>query len=137
MRTLRIVAHGEPASQGSKKAFKRGKKIVLVEMDEKLPEWRAAVQSAAQLAAGAAWQPIDKPVKVTGEIRFRKPATTKFREHPAGPIDLDKAQRAIGDALEKSKVITNDARICHWDIRKVWAEEVPGMDITISEIGEP
>jgi crossover junction endodeoxyribonuclease RusA len=132
-RSLRIVAHGSPATQGSKKAFKRGKKIVLVEMDEKLPEWRAAVESAARLAAGPDWVTWDGPVSVTGTVGLRKPGSTKFGHSPAGPPDLDKLQRAIGDALTKSQVITDDARITHWNIRKVWAENVPGMDITIQE----
>lgn len=136
MRSLRIVAHGTPASQGSKKAFKRGKKIVLVEMDEQLPAWRSAIQSAAEQAAGPSWEPIDRAVKVSGEIRIRKPASTKFQDYPAGPKDLDKMQRAIGDSLESAKILTNDARIVHWDIRKVWAAGMPGIDIEIIELTE-
>lgn len=132
-RTLRIVAHGAPATQGSKKGFIRGKKIVLVEMDEKLPEWRAAVEAAARLASGASWVTIDGAVSVSGEVRLLKPKTTKYPDAPAGTPDLDKLQRAIGDALTKSGVIKDDARITHWNIRKVWAENVPGMDITITE----
>lgn len=134
MRTLRIVAHGTPAAQGSKNSFGRGR---LVESDKGLPAWRAAIKAAAKLAAGPGWEPIDRAVKVSGEIRIRKPGTTKFPDHPAGPKDLDKMQRAIGDALESARILTNDARICHWDIRKTWALDVPGMDITITEIGAP
>jgi Holliday junction resolvase RusA-like endonuclease len=133
MTGLRIVAHGTPASQGSKKGFIRGKKVVLVEMDDELPAWRAVVKAAAKLAAGPNFQPIDEPVKVAGEIRIRKPRTTKFQDYPAGPKDLDKMQRAIGDALESAGILTNDARIVHWDIRKVWATNTPGLDITITK----
>lgn len=135
-RQLRIVAHGAPATQGSKKGFIRGRKVVLVEMDEKLPAWRSAVEAAARLAAGPAWETIDGAVSIKGEIRLRKPKTTKYPNQPAGPPDTDKLQRAIGDALTKSRVITDDARIVHWDIRKVWALDVPGMDITITELGD-
>lgn len=135
-RTLRIVAHGSPAAQGSKKAFIRGKKVALVEMNEKLPGWRAAVEAAARTAAGPAWVPIDAAVSISGEIRLRKPKTTKFPAAPAGAPDLDKLQRAIGDALSKSRVIADDSRIVHWNVRKVWAEGVPGMDITIYELGQ-
>ena len=133
MTGLRIVAHGTPASQGSKKGFIRGKKVVLVEMDDELPAWREAVKAAAKLAAGPNHTPIDDPVKIAGEIRIRKPKSTKFADHPAGPKDLDKMQRAIGDALESAGILTNDARIVHWDIRKVWATNTPGLDITITE----
>lgn len=133
MRSLRFVAHGSPATQGSKKAFIRGKKVVLVEMDEKLPDWRAAVEASARLAAGPNWQTIDAAVSISGEVRLLKPRTTKYPDAPAGAPDLDKLQRAIGDALTKSRVITDDARIVHWNIRKVWAQDVPGADLTITE----
>ena len=105
----------------------------MVEMDEKLPAWRAAVEAAARQAAGPEWVTIDSAVSISGEIRLRKPKTTKYPDYPAGPPDTDKLQRAIGDALTKSQVITDDARIVHWNIRKVWALDVPGMDIIITE----
>lgn len=129
MKPLRIVAHGTPASQGSKNSYGKN----LVESDKQLPAWRAAVKAAAKLAAGPNWQPIDHAVKITGQIRIRKPRTTKFQDYPAGPKDLDKMQRAIGDALESARILTNDARIVHWDIRKVWATNMSGLDITITE----
>jgi crossover junction endodeoxyribonuclease RusA len=132
-RALRIVVHGAPATQGSKKAFLRGKKIVMVEMDEKLPGWRAAVESAARLAAGPKWETIDDAVSISGEVRLLKPRTTKYPHAPAGAPDLDKLQRAIGDALTKAAVIKDDARITHWNIRKVWADQTPGADITITQ----
>lgn len=131
---LCFLIHGHPAAQGSKKAFKRGKKIVLVEMDPKLPEWRAAVTKAAKDAAGPDWEAWEGPVSVRGVIRLPRPKTSKFGEWPAGPPDLDKLQRAIGDALTNSKVITDDARIVHWDIRKTWATDKPGAAIAITEM---
>lgn len=130
---VRIVVHGAPATQGSKKGFIRGKKVVLVEMDDKLPAWRAAVEAAARLATGPNWATWDGAVSVSGTIQLRKPATTKYPDSPAGAPDLDKLQRAIGDALTKSGVIKDDARIVHWDIRKVWADNVPGADLTITQ----
>ncbi|MFF1382790.1 RusA family crossover junction endodeoxyribonuclease [Arthrobacter sp. NPDC058288] len=131
--SLHIVVHGAPATQGSKKAFIRGRKVSLVEMDKKLPAWRAAVEASARLATGPFWVPIDRPVSIAGEVRLRKPKTTKYPDAPAGAPDLDKLQRAIGDALTKSGVIKDDARIVHWDIRKVWADNVPGADLTITQ----
>ena len=130
---VHIVVHGAPATQGSKKAFIRGKKVVLVEMDEKLPAWRAAVEASARLATGPGWVTWDGPVSVSGTIHLRKPATTKYPTAPAGTPDLDKLQRAIGDALTKSGVIKDDARIVHWDIRKVWADNIPGANLTITQ----
>jgi Holliday junction resolvase RusA-like endonuclease len=71
---------------------------------------------------------------VSGTVAILRPGSTKFKDFPAGAPDLDKIQRAIGDALEKSRLITNDSRICHWNIRKVWAIGVPGMDIEVRQI---
>ena len=130
-RSLRVVAFGAPATQGSKKAFVRGRKVSLVEMDKKLPAWRAAVEAAAQLSAGPTWEPIDAAVSVTGQVSLRKPKTTKYPDAPAGTPDLDKLQRAIGDALTKARVIADDARIVHWNIRKVWG--IPGADLIITQ----
>ena len=135
--SVHVLIHGHPATQGSKKAFIRGKKAVLVEMDPKLPEWRAAVTKAAKAAVGPGWVPRDGPVSVRGIIRLPRPAKSKFGDLPAGPPDLDKLQRAIGDALTNSKVITDDARIVHWDIRKAWATDKPGATITITEMRTP
>lgn len=136
-RHLRVLVHGAPATQGSKKAFIRGKKVVLVEMDDKLPAWRAAVEAAARLAAGPGWQPMEAAVSIAGEVRLLKPRTTKYPDAPLGPPDLDKLQRALGDALTKAGVIRDDARITHWNIRKVWATTTPGADITLTQAGEP
>jgi Holliday junction resolvase RusA-like endonuclease len=132
LRSLRIVAHGEPAAQGSKKHVGSGR---MIEMSKKLPAWRAAVKVYARQAAGPDWKPIQGAVSIAGEIRLRKPKTTKYDDYPAGAPDLDKLQRAIGDALTQAGTITDDARIIHWCIRKVWATDLPGMDIQISEIG--
>ena len=131
LRSLRIVAHGEPAAQGSKKHVGNGR---MVEMSKKLPKWRAAVEAAARLAAGPSWEPIDAAVSVSGVVQLRKPKTTKYPDYPAGPPDTDKLQRAIGDALTKSGVIADDSRIVHWNIQKVWAKDVPGMDIEIRSL---
>ena len=132
--TLTVTVHGTPAAQGSKKAFNRGGKIVLVEMANKLPAWRSAVEAAAREAAGPGWAPIDAPVSVSGTIHLPKPRTTKYKHVPAGAPDLDKLQRAIGDALTASQVIKDDARIVHWNIRKAWADAEPGATFTITEI---
>lgn len=128
---IRVITHGTPAPQGSKKSVGRNR---FVEASKGLPAWRAAVEAAARLAAGPGWVPWDGPVSVSGTVSILKPGTTKFKDHPAGPPDLDKLQRGIGDALTKSRLITDDSRIVHWDIRKVWATGVPGADLVIREI---
>jgi len=126
MTGLRIIAHGTPASQGSKNSYGKN----LVESDKQLPAWRAAVKAAAKLAAGPNWEPIDDPVKIAGEIRIRKPRTTslvrmpadsraspiarsKFHNHPAGPKDLDKMQRPHSPLGHQKGLGNQNARTRH------------------------
>lgn len=98
----------------------------MVEMSKNLPAWRKAVAAAAK----AAWPydtPMDSAVGVVVEFRILRPKKTKFGDWPAGPADLDKLLRSTGDALEAAGVVTNDARIVHWNAWKVWGE--PGATI--------
>ena len=129
MSDLSFFVPGKAAPQGSKRHVGKGR---LIESSEDLPAWRAAVTSAAKAAhMGAA--PVDTPVSVALTVYVQKPRATKFRAYPAGSPDLDKYQRAVGDALEQAGVLTNDARIVHWDPWKRWATEdnPPGAHITI------
>lgn len=122
--------NGTAAPQGSKKAFQRGKKIVLVEMSKNLPAWRAEIIKAAR--ATFTGEPMDFPVSVQATFRIPKPKTTRFHDYPAGPADLDKLCRSLGDGLEIAGVLTNDSRIVHWDAAKVWGDS--GATITITEM---
>lgn len=120
--TLFIIGH--PATQGSKKGFLRGKKIVMVEMDPKLPAWRKATIEAA-LILGPDWTPLDGALEATATFYLPRPKASSFGDFPAGPPDLDKLQRALGDALTQAKVIHDDARIIRWVAEKFW--DGPGM----------
>ena len=131
MSAVRIVADGVPAPQGSKKHVGRGR---MVEASKTLPAWRAVVGGAARAAAGPGWVPWDGPVMVSGTVSIARPGSTKFRDFPAGPADLDKLLRAIGDALTKSKIITDDARIVNWNVWKVWADGAPGADLVVAQV---
>ena len=132
MRDLSFFVPGKAAAQGSKKHVGRG---VMVEASKDLPGWRAAVTAVAK-AAHAGAEPINAPVSVALTVYVQKPRATKFRAYPAGSPDLDKYQRAVGDALEQAGVLTNDARIVHWDPWKLWATEdnPPGALITVTTL---
>lgn len=116
--TLFIIGH--PATQGSKKGFLRGKKIVMVEMDTKLPAWRQATTEAAQTQLGPDWVPLDGALEATATFYLPRPQASSFGEFPAGPPDLDKLQRALGDALTQAHAIHDDARIVRWVAEKRW-----------------
>jgi crossover junction endodeoxyribonuclease RusA len=124
---LKFEVKGTAAPQGSKRGAVRGRtktgkpKVVMIESAAGLAAWRADVAAAAEVAAGPYWEPLDGPLLCRLLVFLPKPKTTKFGDYPAGPPDVDKLQRAIGDALTKSKVITDDARIVQWVAGKRWA----------------
>lgn len=148
-----FVTYGAPASQGSKKHVGRGK---LVESDQGLHPWRDAVREQAKqtiLHKGEEWSgPISDPVFIQVVFTFSHSKESKKRGdiyHKRTP-DLDKLQRAIGDALsptpvplsvgkglaptKKAKlraeaaakakefcILDNDSCIVGWDAKKVYA----------------
>lgn len=125
---------GAAAAQGSMRHVGNGR---LVSMSKKLPGWRKAIIAAAKEAAGPGFEPYDGPVSVHLDVYLPRPKTTKFRAYPAGTPDLDKLQRAIGDALKLAGAITDDARIVTWHANKRWAIGCePAAYITIHEKGE-
>ena len=131
MGDLSLFVHGTPAPQGSKRHVGGGR---LVESSKNLPAWRAAVTNHFRAAWGGR-PPLDGPVSVALRIYLPRPGRTRFRDYPAGPPDLDKLQRAVGDALTASGVIRDDARIVHWNASKLWHSETPpGAHITITEM---
>ena len=81
---------GNPTPQGSKTAFVRGGRAVLVEANKKLPEWRKAVSEAALLALAdhQAVKPFTGPVKVAITFYLTKPAKPKWVIVPASKPDL-------------------------------------------------
>jgi Holliday junction resolvase RusA-like endonuclease len=76
--------------------------------------------------------PIEDPVVVFVTFRLRRPKRSTFRV-PATHPDLDKLQRAIGDALTQGGLIRDDGRIVRWVAEKVYAERA-GADLAIARI---
>ncbi|AZA08722.1 RusA family crossover junction endodeoxyribonuclease [Corynebacterium pseudopelargi] len=125
-----ITVEGTPAPQGSKKHVGHGR---MVESSKKLPAWRTAlIQACREQYHGP---PLDCPVMVTGTVWMPRPKRPRF-QHPAVMPDLDKIQRAIGDALQYGGIVKDDARITHWNIQKTYETptHAPGAQLTIQEI---
>lgn len=95
---MRFFVPGHPAPQGSKQAFVRGKRAVLVEVSKRVKPWREAVQDAA-ITHGC--QPLDGPVSVKLTFLMPRPkampkkANLTMIQKP----DSDKLARAVLDAL--------------------------------------
>lgn len=120
---------GEPITEGSTRAFASGQRVVVThDRGRELDQWRIKVAHAAEAAAQAAyWEPrYDGPVEVWAEFRLPRPKSApKSRKHAQMKPDLDKLQRAVGDALAPYKrpgVLRDDSRIVSWSAVKRYAD---------------
>ena len=136
--SLAFVVEGVPQAQGSMRSFGRGR---MTHSNPKLTAWRTRVLTiAVSEARTQKWNPHpDTSLKVTAYFFFERPKHTKYGAYPAGKPDLDKLQRAIGDALSPkygTKIIADDARIVKWDARKYWVNTggKPGVYIRIETL---
>lgn len=117
---LYFTAFGDPAPQGSKNVY-NGR---LVEASKKVKPWRAAVADAVFRAMVATHdeRQFTEPVVVEATFFLPRPKTVK-RLLPSVPPDLDKLQRALGDALSvDSQVLADDSLIVKWVSSKVYAD---------------
>jgi hypothetical protein len=120
---LIVRAHGHPAKQGSKdfKGMRRGKPV-LVEADEKLPEWRETLISAAKnakLACG--WLMLNDAVEITAVVYLPRPKTVT-RKYPTGRQD---------------GVYYDDSLVIDGHIHKRYADgRPPGATIRITAVSE-
>lgn len=134
---IQAFVQGVPQPQGSKNAYVRGHRAVIVEANKKLAPWRRSVAEALE-AANASCEPLEGAV--TLEVVFFMPqARTNRKPFPSQKPDLDKMIRGIGDAATQSGCLQDDSQIVEIVAHKFWAsEELPqGALITISKfIGE-
>ncbi|MGV9181826.1 RusA family crossover junction endodeoxyribonuclease [Arcanobacterium canis] len=142
MRTFSFEVAGDPKTQGSMTHVGGGRMI----HNPELVVWRNRVQAAAVRAALARGIriPIDDPVHVEAHFRLEKPGRPGKPLGATG-LDLDKLQRAIGDALSpdakvrQGKVLSNDNRIVSWQASKHWAkpgDEGVSVSVVIIEPGD-
>jgi crossover junction endodeoxyribonuclease RusA len=126
---------GLPAPQGSKKAFPRGKKTVLVEMSKKVGPWRAAVAAAARPHHPT---PHDCPVIVTIDFFMKRPQRMpKGRTVPSVPPDIDKLARSTLDALT-GIAFKDDGLVVSLVLTKEYElDRGPGARISVTPLGTP
>ena len=123
---LDLYVTGTPKAQGSLRHVGNGRMI----HGKGLLAWRTHIEATLKQWAGTwfgGWVPLDEPVEVS--VAFYLPRPKKPRlEHAATGLDLDKLQRCVGDALERSGVLKNDARIIRWRAEKQWTHDVESSD---------
>ncbi len=132
---LQFTVAGRPQSQGSLAHNRAG---VLYQKPQ-LVMWRDLVHEVALLAARRAGVelPIDAPVTVEAHFYMPRPKRPRFHV-PAVQPDLDKLQRAVGDALSPkhgARILQDDSRIVSWHATKHYetGEHAAGVTITIRE----
>lgn len=127
LRTVSFRVIGDPKGQGSKSAFVVNGRAVMKESGEKeLRPWRNAIRDAAKAALAEHGEGcLVGPVAVRAVWRLNLPISrpAHVRQFGSCPCavspDLDKLQRALGDALTQSGLIEDDARIARWDVAKI------------------
>mgnify|MGYP000943240772 CR=1 FL=1 len=142
MDSFSFFVPGEPITEGSTRAFASGQRVVVThDRGRELDQWRIKVAHAAEAAAQAAyWEPrYDGPVEVWAEFRLPRPKSApKSRKHAQMKPDLDKLQRAVGDALAPYKrpgVLRDDSRIVAWSAIKRYADDAhpAGVMVRVSK----
>ena len=134
-----LFVPGTPKAQGSLRHVGNGRLI----HGKGMVAWRTHVQFMLEQWTGTwfgGWVPLDVPVEVHAKFYLQRPKKPRL-EHAATGLDLDKTTRLVGDALEKSGVLKNDARIVRWRAEKHWTHDientdghVPGVRIKVRKI---
>ena len=119
---MHIRVYGDPAPQGSKTGRVVNGHVVMWESSKKLPIWRESVVMAAKVSfMENNHQTILGPVTLHCTFYMPRPKSVS-RAYPNTAPDLDKLLRGIGDALQISGVISNDAQIVSIQADKVYSE---------------
>lgn len=134
---LDFFAGGTPVPQGSKNAYVRGGRAVLVDANARLKPWRALVREAAEEAiADAGWETLDEPCRVYLGFTMSRPRRPRW-DVPAVKPDLDKLARAVFDALTDAGVWRDDSRVVDMKVTKRYEGEdgeIPGVWVEVEPL---
>ena len=125
-----VRVDGEPIPQGSKKAFVRGRRAVIVDDNaEKLKPWRAKIAAAADVGVT-----FDCPVAVFAVFYLTRPKKSRWGL-PAVKPDSDKLTRALLDGLQDGGLLAQDSRVVNSYVFKRYATDKnpPGVRVLITE----
>lgn len=136
---LRFHILGVPVPQGSKKGFKRGKHIAIVDDNAaELAPWRANVSHAAYEARVAAnHATMDGPVALRYTFVFPRTKAARRRDFwKAVKPDGDKLERALWDGMTDAGVYRDDGQVVDWGGRKRLAlpdhpNDPPGVYVVV------
>ncbi len=124
---------GLPAPQGSKSAYVRGGRAVVVDGSsrsgrERHARWRADVTDAARrartLIGGGSFA---GPVEVSVTFYFAPVKSDAYRTRHFVAPDIDKLVRSVLDSLTNSGLIHDDSLVFSLSAKKFYAQEVRGF----------
>jgi Holliday junction resolvase RusA-like endonuclease len=128
-----IRVYGDPKPQGSKNASVINGRAYLYESSKYLPAWReTCIMAIKATMLETNCKQFLGPVAVTMTF-FMKPAKSNKRLYPNMAPDTDKLCRSVGDCLEISGLLSNDAQIVTLIAYKIFAtdKEQPGVEIEV------
>lgn len=131
---FQVFVPGIPKPQGSKTAYVRSGRAILVEANKHLPEWRKALVGAFEARTDHNEVLFDDAVMFEIAFWMPKPKTNQ-RLNPTTKPDLDKLIRAIFDAAAIAKIIKDDSYVIEVSARKMWDTHHPaGATITVHDL---
>lgn len=149
LNSLAFLVHGAPAGQGSKRHVGNG---IMVEDNKRTRPWRESVKHAAldaiaewESTHSQPWAPHATPVHTTITLRIPRPKhhyrTGRFAAilrddaptYAPNTPDLDKALRAIFDALTDAGVWRDDRQVVAVYATKVY-DSRPGAVVRVEAV---
>ena len=126
MSVISFSVLGLPAPQGSKSAFVRGARAVIVDGSSKTGRdkhalWRSQVSDAANAARGETQ--FSGPVGVSVVFYLPLPASDPHRTLHAKKPDADKLVRSVLDSLTTSGVVRDDSQVYEIQAMKLYARD--------------
>ena len=128
--TIQFTVAGKAQPAGSKRGFKRGDKVIVVDANAKSKQWQAIVKAAAVEAYGG--PVLDGPIGIEMTFRSRRPrdhirANGELKDwakqqRPTSKPDALKLARGIEDALT-GVIYRDDALIVVEWLEKCYADE--------------
>jgi Holliday junction resolvase RusA-like endonuclease len=133
---LTVTVLGPAATQGSKTPIRNkiGQAVGSRESSKRSRPWRQDVRGMMADARPEVFFPLDEAVTMTLTVYVSRPRShfnskgyLKANAPPFPPsgLDLDKIQRAVGDAAQ-GIWITNDSRISRWESQRLYCYQALG-----------
>lgn len=141
-RSVTFVIPGKPQPKGSTKSFIKNGRVVTTSDNDALKPWQAVATLVARANHSGWGIPFNGNVDIKARFAFpylKAHLDSKGKVKESAPElkntkpDLDKLQRALGDALKDAGVYTEDSRVVHWDATKVY-DRVGSTTVVIREL---